>query len=207
VRKLLGMLAASIMLVALPARASVLLDTNLSGTGDNVIADTVGTTSAVGHLNGQHIDVVDYTGLTAGFTGAASGNDIKIDNTVGIIIDVKDPTNTFEIGTLTQVFSLKGTGDVHLSVTTNDGTFFFDLGMIDPNAQSGFTLTAINGELMTTLALLDVGGTITDFEHNRIDVGANLAATPLPGAVWLFASGLGGLMMLGGRRRRKAAIA
>lgn len=202
--KKLLMLSAALMLSATAVNASVLLDPHLSGTGDNVIADTLFPNSAIGHLNGQHVDVIDYTGLSTGFIGAASGNDIKIDNTVGIVIDVKDPSNTFEIGTLTQVFSLKGTGDVILKVLASDGLFTFDLGQLDPNAQSGFTLTAINGELMTTLTLLDIGGTITEFEHNRIDVGANLAATPLPGAVWLFASGIGGLMMLG-RRRKKVA--
>jgi hypothetical protein len=202
---LFGMLAAAAVLAVLPAKADVVLSTQLSGTGDNVIADSVSTNSAVGHLNSPlHLDVVDYTGLTTGFTGAASGNDIKIDNTVGIVIDVKDPTNTFEIGTTTQVFSLKGTGDVHLAVTATDGTFTFDLGTIDPSAQSGFTLTAINGEVMTTLALLDVGGTITDFEHNRIDVA--LSAVPLPSAMWLFGSGLVGLTLMSRRRRARAAI-
>jgi hypothetical protein len=201
-KTLFAMIAMIALLATGAARADVLLDPHLSGTGDNVIADSVSTNSAVGHLNGMHIDVVDYTGLDTGFTGAASGNDIKIDNTVGIIIDVKDPTNTFEVGTTTQVFSLKGTGDVHLSVTATDGTFTFDLGTIDPNAQSGYTLTAINGEVMTTLALLDVGGTITDFEHNRIDVA--VSAVPLPGAVWLFGSGLIGLTVLS-RRKTKVA--
>jgi hypothetical protein len=204
VKKLLGMLVAAVMVTALPARASVLLDPHLSGTGDNVIADTTSITSALGHLNSpNHLDVVDYTNLTVGFTGAASGNDIKIDNTTAINIQVFDPTNTFVVPTFTQVFSLKGTGDVNLSVQANDGTFIFDLGVIDPNAQSGFTISAINGESIISLALLDLGGTITDFEHNRIDIAPAIATTPLPATVWLFASGLGGLLMLGSRRRKQ----
>ena len=89
---------------------------------------------------------------------------------------------------------------MHLTVQATDGTFTFDLGAIDPNAQSGFTLTAINGEVMTAMTLLDVGGTITDFEHNRIDVAA--VATPLPATVWLFGGGLGGLGLLMRRRKR-----
>jgi hypothetical protein len=197
------LVALGVLAMTSVAQASVLLDPHLSGTGDNVISDLLGSTTALGHLNGPHLDVVDYTGLTAGFTGAANGNDIKIDNTNGLSIQVFDPTNTFVVGTTTQVFSLKGTGDVLLSVVASDGTFNFDLGTIDPHAQSGFTLSAIDGEVMTMLTLLDIGGSITEFEHNRIEIAA--AATPIPPALMLFAGGLGVLMMFGRRRERKQA--
>ena len=209
-KKLLLLTTAVAMLAAVPAKADVVLEFKLSGTGDNVIADTVGTNSALGHLNGQHLDVVRYTGLSNGFTGASNGNDIKIDNTVGINVQVFDPFNIFVIGTTTQVFSLKGTGDVGLIVQATDAnnnaeTFTFDLGTIDPHAQSGFTLTATNGEVMTALALLDVGGTIAEFEHNRIDVAALLVATPLPSAVWLFGGALGGMGLLMRRKKKLPA--
>jgi hypothetical protein len=176
---------------ALPAKASVVVDPHLSGTGDNVIADSVSTNSALGHLNGTHLDVVRYTGLSNGFTGASSGNDIKIDNTTGLTIEVFDPTNTFEINTFTQVFSLKGTGTVGLTVVANDGTFTFNLGTIN-GSQSGFTVATLNSESIVSLTLLDVGGTITDFEHNRIDTAFS-AASPLPASLPLFAAGLLGL--------------
>lgn len=206
-KKLLGMVAGSALLLGLGtgAQASVLLDPHLSGTGDNVIADFTFATSAIGHLNSpNHLDVVDYTNLTLGFIGAASGNDIKIAGTVNLNVQVFDPTNTFVVPTFTEVFSLKGTGDVLLSVIANDGTFNFDLGTIDPNAQSGFTLSAIGGESILSFALHDVGGIITDFEHNRIDIAPPLV-TPLPPAVLLFASGLGLMGALGWRRKSKKA--
>lgn len=199
----------TLLALATGANADVMLQFKLSGTGDNVIADTVSTNSALGHLNGQHLDVVRYTGLSNGFTGATSGNDIKIDNTVGITIQVFDPFDVFVIGTTTQVFSLVGTGDVGLIVQATDAfnnaeTFTFDLGTIDPHAQSGFTLTATNGEVMTALALLDVGGSIAEFEHNRIDVAALAPVpTPIAGTGPLFVSGLVGLWALARRRKHK----
>jgi hypothetical protein len=77
----------------------------------------------------------------------------------------------------------------------------FDLGTIG-TGQSGFTFSTINGELITMITLLDVGGTITDFEHNRIDVSAIALATPLPATVWLFGGGLAGLAALARRKKR-----
>jgi hypothetical protein len=200
-------IAAILCIAATSARADIIVSPHLSGTGDNVIADSTSTTSALGHLNGTHLDVVDYTGLTAGFIGAANGNDIKIDNTVGINVQVFDPTNTFVVPTFTQVFSLKGTGDILMSVVANDGTFNFNLGNIDPNAQSGFTVSAINGESIISLSLLDVGGNITDFEHNRIDIAPLAVPGPIVGAgLPGLLGGLFALAGLGWRRRSSFSI-
>lgn len=197
-RKLL--LASALVLAATQARADVILDPHLSGTGDNVVFDSIASPSEVlGSLNGQHTNVVDFTDLssTPGFTGAANGNDIKIDNTSDLQVVVFDSTDTVVVGTTDQVFSLKGTGDVHLTVTASDGVFNFDLGQIDPNMQSGFTLTAVNGEVMTKLVIDDVtpGGMITDFEHYRIDVAPLAVPGPVAGAG--LSSLLGGLGLLG----------
>jgi hypothetical protein len=197
---LVGALLAAAALT--PVRADVLLSPMLSGTGDNVTFESFMGSTAIGSFNGQHTGLVDFTDLSGNslFTGAANGNDIKIQNTNDLQIEVFDATNTIQQGTSTQVFSLKGTGDVFATVQATDGTFAFDLGTIT-GAQSGFTLTAINGESMGLLTLLDIGGSISDYEHYRIDVaGPFVAATPLPGAVWLFTSALA-LMLLLSRRK------
>lgn len=204
-KKLLLASVASIPLFCGTARADVVVLDQLSGTGDNVVSDSASTNSALGHLNGPHLDVVRYTGLTTGFGFAATGNDIKISNTVGLTDQVFDPTNTFVVGTTTEVFSLKGTGDVSLSVAATDGTFTFDLGVIDPNAQSGFTVNAINGEVISSLTLADTGGTITDFEHNRIDVA--VAAVPEPASWGMMLLGFVGLAFALRTKRRKASFA
>jgi hypothetical protein len=193
------------------AQADVLLSDHLSGTGDNVVFDSLLGNLAIGSFNGQHTGLVDFTDLsnTSGFIGAANGNDIKISNTSDLQIVVKNSTNTSVLDTATQVFSLKGSGDVTAFVTANEvgggnKLFTFDLGALSASAQSGFTLDAINGENMSSLILLDTGGMISDFEHYRIDVAGPLAATPLPASLPLMLGGLAGLYQLV-RRRRKTA--
>jgi hypothetical protein len=177
-------LLATTAFATLPARADVILETKLSGTGDNVIFNSLAGNLAVGSFNGQHTGFVNFTDLSGNplFTAAANGNDIKIANTNDLQVQVFD-TSLNVLGTLTDVFSLKGTGSVTAFVSAVDqfgnveAIQTFSLGAIDPNAQSGFTLTATKGEVITKFTLLDAGGMIADFEHYRID------ATPLPVAV------------------------
>jgi hypothetical protein len=201
-KKLTGILAATLLaMTAGSAMADVTLLNKLSGTGDNVVFDSLSGNTAIGSFNGQHTGLVDFTDLSnnPNFVGAASGNDIKISNTSNLLIVVMDSTNTTVLPTTEQVFSLKGTGDVTAFVQATDGLFTFDLGVIDPNAQSGFTLTAINGEVMTSLQLFDTGGVITDYEHYRIDVAAS--AVPEPATWALMLLGFVGIVLAFRKRR------
>jgi hypothetical protein len=198
---------------AAPTKADVILDTKLSGTGDNVVFNQLTPNLVIGSFNGQHTGFVFFRDLSLdpNFVGAQNGNDIKIANTTNLGFSVFQNINeTNQLYTLTDVFSLKGSGDVTAFVTAVDqfGNVepikTFSLGAIDLNAQSGFTFSAVNGELIQNIRLLDIGGNITDFEHYRIDVGT-LAAVPGP----IVGAGLPGLiaasmMLLGlGRYRRR----
>src|SRR5215831_18386063 len=124
------LLAATALIAATSfATADVILDKHLSGTGDNVIFDSCSSSVCFGSFNGQHTGFAQFTDLSgnSNFTGAANGNDIKISNTSDLQIVVLDQTKTTVLGTRTDVFSLKGTGDVVATVIATDGTFTFDL--------------------------------------------------------------------------------
>ncbi len=230
-----NLLYATVALTALtlsPARADIILDTHgLGGTGDNVIFSQVTTGLVLGHLNGQHNEVVRFTdrsifnpdggGLLGAFSGSANGNDIKIINTTELDAQVFDPTNTSLVTTTREIFSLKGTGTAFITVTAleaNGTTKIFNFNPLTPGfsladfqlsatAQSGFDLTAINGERITDLDIRIVGGSITDFEHYRIEVGPTVNAVPGP----IAGAGIPGIIaagafMVGLARRRRQKI-
>jgi hypothetical protein len=182
--------AVALLVLGSTARADVVLDPHLSGTGDNVVFDSITGSVAVATFNGTHQGFVDFTDLSGNslFTGAQNGNDIKISNTNDLSVQVFNNDGSL-LGTTTQVFSLKGTGDVIASIFavdsfgTAEAAQIFDLGTISPSAQSGFTFTAINGEVMTRMVLLDTSGVINDYEHYRIDTAAVGVPGPIAGSV------------------------
>jgi hypothetical protein len=213
-RRLLLASAAALMLLPMSAKADVIIDDHLSGTGDNVVFNALTSTRVVGAFNGQHTGLVDFDCLAGcgGFIGAQNGNDLKIANFQTLNVAVFQNDGVTALATATDVFSIIGTGDVTVFVTANEtnGTqklFTFDLtALFGPlgNGQNGFTLSAINGETIDHFRLVDVGGTITDFEHYRIDVAAPravpgpVAGAGIPGAI------AAGMFMVGlARRRRK----
>jgi len=219
--KKLLLMATAILATASVARADVVIDNKLSGTGDNVIFDSTTPGSlVVGSFNGQHQGLVDFTclGGCTNFVGAQNGNDIKItaDGLTNLSVQVFNSLGTSVLDTATDVFSITGTGHVFVGVTADEpggGTqqFTFDLfsmfGALGPG-QNGFTLTAINGETINKFTLLDVGGTITDFEHYRVDVAAAAVPGPIVGAgLPGIVASLLGLVGLARRRRNQRLMA
>jgi hypothetical protein len=207
---MLAGVAIAALAVGAPAYADVVIDNNFSGTGDNVVFDSFSGHLAIGSFNGTHTGLVDFTDLSNDSTfSAGGGNAIKITNSSDLQVQVFNSAGTTVLPTSTDVFSLSGTGSVEAFVTANEvggGTkqFMFNLGTIN-NSQSGFTLTAINGETINLFSVVDTGGVITDFEHYRVDVAGPLAATPLPASLPMFLGGLAGFWGLL-RRRRQSAI-
>jgi hypothetical protein len=207
--------------LALPSKATIILDeTGIGGTGNNVIFSSIANSGLIlGRLNGQNNEVVRFLdrsafnpdgGILSGlFSGAANGNDIKIVNTSELDITVFDSTNLTQITTTRDIFSIKGSGTLLIRATAleADGTFKdFLFSSVLSNGQNGFDLQAIDGERIWDVDFRVVGGSITDFEHFRIDVAPQvavpgpIAGAGLPGLV----AACGGLFALSRRRRRAA---
>jgi len=197
-RLLSGMALALCLLLPMPAHADIIIDTTgQGGTGNNVIFTSIASSNLIlGRLNGQNDEVVRFRDLSGNgaFSGAANGNDIKIVNTSDLDITIFDRDNIGQLGVTREVFSIKGDGTIffHVTALEADGTFKnFNFGGYDlGTGQNGFDFQAINGERIFDLDLVNIGGTITDFEHYRIDVTPSVVPSPIAGA------GLPGLIML-----------
>jgi len=207
--------------LALPSKATIILDeTGIGGTGNNVIFSSIANSSLIlGRLNGQNNEVVRFLdrsafnpdgGILSGlFSGSANGNDIKIVNTSELDITVFDSTNLTQITTTRDIFSIVGTGTLLIRATAleADGSFQdFLFSSILKNGQNGFDLRAIDGERIWDVDFRVVGGSITDFEHFRIDVAPQVAVPgPIAGAgIPGLVAACGGLFALSRRRRRAA---
>jgi hypothetical protein len=221
--RLLAATAVAALLLTVPAKADIILDTTgIGGTGNNVIFSSIANSGLIlGRLNGQNDEVVRFLdrsafnpdgGILAGlFSGAANGNDIKIVNTSELDITVFDRNNLTQLTTTRDIFSIVGTGTLLIRATAleADGTFKdFLFSSVLSNGQNGFDLKAINGERIWDVDFRVVGGSITDFEHFRIDVAPGVTAVPgpiagagLPGLI----AACGALYGFGVRRRRKVA--
>jgi len=208
-RKLLLATTALVALSALPAKADVTIQNSLSGTGDNVVFDSLAGNLAVGGFNGQHTGFADFTCLAGCATFTASGgNAMKIGSFTDLMVQVFGTDNTTVLPTATDVFSLKGTGTAQAIVIANEvgggtKTFTFDLGTLN-NSQAGFTLTAINNETINSFRIVDTGGSVTDFEHYRIDVAGPIAATPEASTWVMMLLGFVGVGAIGMRRRAES---
>jgi hypothetical protein len=212
-KKLLAATALLALALASPVRADTIITATGGSTGDLVNFQSQTGNLVIGAFNGQHTGLVDFNclGGCTNFVGAQSGNDMKItaDGLTNLSVQVFNSLGTSVLATDKDIFSITGTGDVFVGVTANEpggGTqlFTFDttalFGNLGPG-QNFFTLAAINGETINKFTLLDVGGTITDFEHYRVDV----AAVPGP----IVGAGLPGLVaacfgLIGLNRRRKS---
>ena len=223
-RKLL-LAATALLALSGAAKADVVLDTTGLGSTGNVVTSTtvVNGSLILGHLNGQNNETVRFRDLSGNgtFGSATQGNDIKIINTRDLDVTLFDSTNTTQLGTTRDIFSLNGSGSVFIRVdavkadgtseTFNFGSLTDAAFQLDIHKPAGFDFTAHNGEVITDIDifLVGVGANITDFEHFRLDVAAipQVAAVPEP-ATWammiLGFFGIGGLAMVKRRREGQA---
>lgn len=205
-------------LAAFPAKADILLDTNgLGGTGTNVTFNSFNQQLGLvlGTLNGQHNEIVRFRDISGNpnFEGTAgsNGNDIKLFNTSDLDITVFDGANLVQVGTTRDIFSVKGEGSLFIRVTAQetDGSFkTFNFGsltdadfQLSTSAQQGFDLTAINGEIISDVDVFVVGGSITDFEHFRIDAVPLVAAVPELSTWAMMCLGFIGIAGMAGRKQ------
>ncbi len=99
--------------------------------------------------------------------------------------------------------STNGSVVIHVEGVNIDGGFFEDTFTVDANGQNFFTVTAINGQLMTSISLTGTNGAIfEDVRQVRLG-GGEIGEIPEPASMLLLGTGLLGAAASLRKRFRK----
>lgn len=174
---------------------------NIGETGPLVTGETNITSTVINFSTEGPVELINVAGGQARIEGVGGGQ------VTDLLIDAADPN----LGFLKIQFNVDATADTAIQLVGTDqfGTDFVHDAVANGNGQNFFTAYTINDQWIDTMLILGDGiNAITDLQQVRVNPGAfppdgggGGNEVPLPAAAWLFISALGGLGVVGRKRK------
>jgi hypothetical protein len=180
------------------AKADIVVVTGVNNQGtDNVLLNPATNVLTVTGTVGQNNLLVNFTSTSgSGLLNANPSGQATVSGGTGNIALTQLTFGLANNDTFTRaVFNINAATDGEVRIRVEgvniNGGFFQDEFVVDANGQNFFTVTAINGQLITSISLTAISGaTFEDVRQVRLGGGEIAETIPEPASMVLLGTGL-----------------